>query len=203
MSYAALIGYMLFLVLAFGARTVAQVRRTGDSGFRGVSGRPGSIEWLAGRLLVVALCVGVLAPVLSLLGWVEPVAALDTDLLHLVGVVVFLVGLALTLAAQVQMGVSWRIGVDEDEKTELVEVGLFALVRNPIFSAMMVVSVGLVLMVPSPVAFIGFAALIVALQLQVRVVEEPYLLRVQGQPYASYASRVGRFIPGIGRIGAG
>jgi protein-S-isoprenylcysteine O-methyltransferase Ste14 len=203
MSYAALIGYLLFLVLAFGARTVSQVRRTGDSGFRGVSGRPGSIEWLAGRLLVVALCVGVLAPVLSLLGWVEPVAALDTDLLHVLGGVVFFVGLALTLAAQVQMGVSWRIGVDEDEKTELVEAGLFALVRNPIFSAMMVVSVGLVLMVPSPVAFIGLAALIVALQLQVRVVEEPYLLRVQGPPYASYASRVGRFIPGIGRIGAG
>jgi protein-S-isoprenylcysteine O-methyltransferase Ste14 len=46
-------------------------------------------------------------------------------------------------------------------------------------------------------------ALVVALELQVRVVEEPYLLRTQDEPYAAYASRVGRFVPGVGRIEEG
>lgn len=43
-------------------------------------------------------------------------------------------------------------------------------------------------------------AVFVALELQVRVVEEPYLLRTQGPEYASYALRVGRFLPGAGRL---
>lgn len=55
-------------------------------------------------------------------------------------------------------------------------------------------------MVPSVVALVGLAALVVALELQVRVVEEPYLQRAQGSGYADYASRVGRFVPGVGRL---
>ncbi|MFM9139530.1 MAG: methyltransferase family protein [Solirubrobacterales bacterium] len=165
-----------------------------------MTGRPGSVEWLAGRLFVAALLVGVLAPVLALTGLVEPLCALDIGAVHAAGAAISLVGLALTLASQFQMGVSWRVGVDEDERTELVERGLFGLVRNPIFSAMVVVTCGLVMMVPSVVAFGGLAALVIALELQVRVVEEPYLLRTQGEAYASYAARVGRFVPGVGRI---
>jgi protein-S-isoprenylcysteine O-methyltransferase Ste14 len=32
------------------------------------------------------------------------------------------------------------------------------------------------------------------------LVEEPYLLRSHGGRYASYASRVGRFVPGFGKL---
>ncbi len=200
MPYVALAGYAIFLVLAFGLRTVIQFRRTGDSGFRGVSGRPGSAEWFAGRLFTVALVIGVLAPVLALTGTVEPIAALDETAVHITGIVVFLIGLGLTLASQFQMGESWRVGVEESERTDLVESGLFGLVRNPIFSAMLLVTIGLVTIVPSVVAFVGLVALLVALELQVRIVEEPYLLRTQGEPYAAYARRVGRFVPGIGGL---
>jgi protein-S-isoprenylcysteine O-methyltransferase Ste14 len=98
------------------------------------------------------------------------------------------------------MGESWRIGIDEGERTTLVTDGPFALVRNPIFAAMIPATLGLLLMVPNVVAAAGLVALTVALQLQTRVVEEPYLLRAHGDPYAQYAARVGRFIPGVGRI---
>jgi hypothetical protein len=50
MAVAALIVYAVWLVAAFGARTWLQVRRTDDSGFRGISGRPGSARWWAGVL---------------------------------------------------------------------------------------------------------------------------------------------------------
>lgn len=203
MPYVALAGYALFLLLAFGLRTFLQWRRTGDSGFRGVTGRPGSAEWFAGRLFTVALLIGVLAPLFALTGLVEPFSAIDTAGVHVAGIVLYLAGLGLTLASQFQMGSSWRVGVNEDEETALVTAGLFSLARNPIFTAMVVLTVGLVLMVPSVIAFAGLVALVVALELQVRVVEEPYLLRTQGEPYAVYASRVGRFVPGVGRIEEG
>ena len=73
------------------------------------------------------------------------------------------------------MGDSWRIGVDPGERTELVTAGPFAVVRNPIFAAMIPTALGLALLVPSVIAIAGFAALVGALELQVRVVEEPYL----------------------------
>ena len=47
------------------------------------------------------------------------------------------VGIAATVYAQVDMGDSWRIGVDPDETTTLVRTGVFGWVRNPIFTAML------------------------------------------------------------------
>jgi protein-S-isoprenylcysteine O-methyltransferase Ste14 len=200
MATVALIAYALYLALAFGLRTVLQLRTTGSSGFSGISGRPGSAEWTGGVLFVVALVLGMAAPLLALVGVAAPIDELDSPAGHAAGIVLFAVGLAGTLVAQVAMGSAWRIGVDASERTELVTDGPFAWVRNPIFSAMLPTSLGLVLMVPSAVALVGLLALIVALQLQVRVVEEPYLLRAHGEAYRAYAARVGRFVPGVGRL---
>jgi protein-S-isoprenylcysteine O-methyltransferase Ste14 len=59
-------------------------------------------------------------------------------------------------------------------------------------------SAGLVLMVPNVVAFAGLAALVLALEIQVRLVEEPYLRKTHGETYLSYGARTGRFAPGMG-----
>jgi protein-S-isoprenylcysteine O-methyltransferase Ste14 len=192
--------YVVYLGLAFGLRTIIQVRRTGSTGFHGVGGRPASAEWLAGTGFVVALALGFAAPILAIAGAVDPIAALDSDLTRVAGAVIALAGIAGTLYAQIAMGTSWRIGVDHSERTTLVTSGPFAHVRNPIFSAMLPTALGLTLLVPSWVALAGLAGLVVALELQVRVVEEPYLLESHGRAYAHYAARVGRFIPGLGRL---
>jgi protein-S-isoprenylcysteine O-methyltransferase Ste14 len=42
--------------------------------------------------------------------------------------------------------------------------------------------------------------LLAALEIQVRGVEEPYLLRTHGEAYRRYAAATGRFLPGIGRL---
>jgi hypothetical protein len=104
-----------------------------------------------------------------------------------------------TLGAQMSMGDSWRIGADKNERTGLVTGGAFGLAPNPIFSAMLLTAVGLASMVPNVLASVGSAALVVALELQVRGVEEPYLHTVHGETYAASRLRVGRFIPRVGR----
>ena len=43
----------------------------------------------------------------------------------------------------------WRIGVDRRERTDLVTTGVFAHVRNPIVTAMVVAQLGIVLLVPT------------------------------------------------------
>ena len=200
MAWVALGCFALYFGLAFGLRTFVQLRRTGSSGFRGLSGRSGPAEWTGGVLFVVALFAGLAAPVLDLAGVLDRVAALDHDAVRAAAIAVFALGLAATLAAQFAMGDSWRIGVDPGERTELVTDGPFAAVRNPIFSGMLPASLGLALLVPNVVALLGLLALLTALEIQVRLVEEPYLLRAHGQRYADYSARVGRFVPGIGRL---
>ena len=201
MAALALVLYAVYLLVGFVARTVIQLRRTGDTGFRGLSGRPGSVSWWAGVLFVVALLVGVAAPVAGLLG-LGAVGWLDHPAVGRVGVVVAGAGIASTLAAQLRMGAEWRIGVDETEQTGLVTDGLFAVVRNPVFTAMGLTGLGLVMVVPNLVGLLGLVALVVALELQVRVVEEPYLRRRHGARYAAYEATVGRFLPGLGTRGA-
>ncbi len=200
MATLALALYAIYLALAFGLRVLIQLRRTGSTGFHGLGGRPGSAEWVAGVGFTVALLVGAAAPLLALLDLVEPFAALDVAAVHVAGLVLAIAGIAATFYAQVAMGASWRIGVDPGERTQLVTGGPFALVRNPIFAAMLPTALGLALLVPSWVAFAGLVGLMLALELQVRVVEEPYLLSVHREEYAAYSARVGRFLPGVGRI---
>ncbi|MGC4788720.1 methyltransferase family protein [Micromonospora sp. DT178] len=199
MAWLALPLYLLGLLLAFGWRTLAQWRRTGDTGLRLDAGPPGTLRWWAKLLFVAALVLGAAGPAAALAG-LSPVPGLDNRPLHVVGLVVTVAGIGATLAAQIAMGTSWRIGVDPGERTSLVTGGAFGLARNPIFTAMAATALGLALMVPNTVALAAWLALVLALQLQVRAVEEPYLIATHGDAYRRYAARVGRFLPGLGRI---
>lgn len=197
----ALVGLALFTVyvsLAFGLRTWLQYKRTGDSGFRGISGRIGSLEWYGGVLFVIAMVAGLGGPIAGLLG-LKPIAALSAPWIQTTGVAVTSAAILATFAAQVSMGASWRVGVDSEETTDLVTEGAFALVRNPIFTAMGATALGLALVVPNVVSLVGLSALCLALEIQVRAVEEPYLRRLHGSRWDAYAARAGRFVPLLGR----
>ena len=199
MPVLALVLFAIFVVLGFGWRSWQQHRRTGSTGFRGISGRPLSVEWFAGVGFVVAMAAAVFAPILQLAGVLAPLTPLDRPWLNIAGIVLAVLGIAATLYAQVDMGDSWRIGVDDSETTTLVRGGVFGWVRNPIFAAMIVFAVGLALVTPNLLAVIGLALLILTIELQVRVVEEPYLLATHGDAYRDYLAAVGRFVPKVGR----
>lgn len=189
MTAAALALTAVWFATAFVLRIGIQLRRTGDSGVRLHNG---SMMALLAKVLftTATLAVG-LAP-----------AFVATDgapfAIEVLGVVLACGGILATFGAQLAMGRSWRIGVDPDERTDLVTDGLFAIVRNPIFSTMLVTAIGLVLMVPTVVGVVSLALLFVAIELQVRVVEEPYLRGVHGRAFDAYVARVGRFVPGLG-----
>lgn len=200
MSAAAAGSYVGGLVLIFGVRTWLHVRRTGDTGFRGISGTPGSLRWWAGVLFVLALFLGVAASVLTTAGAAATPDGPVATVVAATGLCVAVLGFAGVLAAQSGMGTSWRIGVDEKERTGLVTEGLFSAVRNPIFTAMIAAQAGIALMVPAPLSAAALVCLVIAAELQVRLIEEPHLLNVHGPAYQEYASTTGRFLPGIGRL---
>jgi protein-S-isoprenylcysteine O-methyltransferase Ste14 len=108
------------------------------------------------------------------------------------GLTVMLIGSAVILAAQVQMGASWRIGLDQ-ERTGLVTAGLFAWSRNPTFLGMVTVLLGAFLAAPTAVTAIVLAAAWVTFSVQIRL-EEEHLLRMHGPTYARYRAAVPRWI---------
>ena len=196
MAPLALALYLVYLALAFGLRGWLQWRRTGDAGFRFGGFAAAPAERAGGILFVVALALGLAAPVLELLGALEAVEGLRAPAL---GLLLSLAGIAGTLHAQLEMGASWRVGVDPSERTALRTDGPFRFVRNPIFSWMILTVAGLTVLVPNVASLVGWVALVVGIELQVRLVEEPHLLRMHGEAYARWASRTGRFVSGVGR----
>jgi protein-S-isoprenylcysteine O-methyltransferase Ste14 len=187
----------VFFGLAFGWRSWVQWRRTGSTGFIRPRRGAGAAELAGSGGFVVALVLLVAAPVADLAG-LPRVALLDTTWAVIAGVIVGVCGIGLTLVSQLAMGESWRIGVDASDRTELVTGGVFGSVRNPIFTAMVVATVGLVFLVPNLVSVAALVVLVAALEVQVRLVEEPYLRVVHGDVYDSYAATVGRFVPHVG-----
>lgn len=193
---------LLWFVLLFVFRSLWQWRQTGSTGIKTIHGRPGSLPWWTGVVAALGLLSAPLAPVAALRGWPGGAMLLELPLLHSLGAALTLVGTLGALAGQLAMGESWRVGVDPAEETQLVTHGLFRWTRNPIFSFIIVSAAGFLLLVPNTIAAAALGAVLLGIELQVRVVEEPYLLRTHGDRYRRYAERVGRFFPGIGRMQA-
>ncbi len=196
----AALGIFLFAFwsLAVVRPTLRQRRRTGASGFVAFRAGKGAQRWAVGGMGVFLF---------SFMGWCGAFIALGSGPLGLwpqpawtavSGWVLCLGGLALVLAAQAQMGRSWRIGIDP-ARTELVTHGLFALSRNPIFGGIGLAVAGVALLTPSPVSAGGAVACALLLSWQARL-EERHLLASHGAGYRRYATRVGRFMPGLGRL---
>jgi protein-S-isoprenylcysteine O-methyltransferase Ste14 len=182
-----------FAVLAIGLRSWVHYRQTGDSPFRGGSGIGGGTAMFGlGALLL-------LGPVLDVTGALPRLV--HGPWLTAVGVVVAGLGIVATVWAQFAMGASWRIGVDEKERTALVTAGPFRWVRNPIYTSMLLFSLGIALVVVNVAALLSFAIVVAMLEYHVRGVEEPYLEDTHGAEYRRYAAQAGRFLPRVGRLG--
>ncbi|MCP3991147.1 MAG: isoprenylcysteine carboxylmethyltransferase family protein [Actinomycetia bacterium] len=198
MGVVVLVLYVVWFLVVVALRVLVQKRRTGDTGLRleGGQERPGSIERVAGRLFVFGLFFGLATPLADLHG-LEPIVS--GRALQLAGAVLVIAGVAATSLAQFHMGSEWRIGVSRHEHTDLIVTGPFASVRNPIYTAIIVTAIGFVLMIPNWIGLVAVGLLVVTIELQVRFVEEPHLSTLHGPSFDEYRSRVGRFVPWVGR----
>ena len=179
-------------------RGAIQYRRTGASPLR-FRDRPGSPQWWSRLLSAIGVLFAIAAPLAELAG-LAPFAILDQPVVRFGGVVLVVLGIVVTIGSQLAMGNSWRGDVDPDIRSPLVISGPFAVVRNPIFSGAALSATGLALVVPNVLSLAMLVLFIGGLEIQVRLVEEPYLLRVHGDAYRRYAARTGRFVPGVGRL---
>lgn len=88
---------------------------------------------------------------------------------------------------------SWRAGIPETDRTELVTGGIYAWSRNPAFLGFDLQYLGVFLMFCNPLTglFTVFAAVMLHLQI---LQEERYMAATFGEPYLQYKRRVFRYL---------
>jgi len=113
----------------------------------------------------------------------------------LVGLVLFVVGFVIVALARVQLAGAWTALPRPVAGGQLAEQGIYSIVRNPIYDAVILFGVGGSLITGSVVGFVLCVVLAVFFDLKVR--REEAWLRERYAGYDAYFHRVKRFIPGI------
>ncbi len=93
-----------------------------------------------------------------------------------------------------RMGKDWRMAVAVGEKTNLITDGPFRRIRHPIYAFSILLMICTVVVVPILPILVVAAAHIALMNVKARN-EERHLLQTQGEDYARYVQRTGRFFP--------
>lgn len=121
-----------------------------------------------------------------------PIWYLESSNLQIIGWCLLCFSLIWVIFAQLQMKDSWRIGIDYNNKTDLITHGLFSISRNPIFLGIMVTDLGFFLVIPNAITLLILVWSISTIHNQVRL-EESFLKKMHGKKYLDYQDEVGRW----------
>ena len=145
------------------------------------------------KVLIVLLFVAVLTYSMSekMYSYLVPISYLQTQILTITGLALIHIALVWISIAQFQMSNSWRIGIDEENKTKLVTDGVFLISRNPIFLGMIISVLGLFLIVPNALTFFLTITTYIIIQIQIRL-EEEFLQKQHAQDYVNYKLKTKR-----------
>jgi protein-S-isoprenylcysteine O-methyltransferase Ste14 len=107
------------------------------------------------------------------------------------------VGLWLFARSHADLGTNWSITLEVREKHQLVTQGIYRSLRHPMYSALLLYSLGQALVVPNWIAGPSYAvamSLLFAFRLGP---EERMMLEEFGKDYEAYRVRTKRLVPGI------
>jgi protein-S-isoprenylcysteine O-methyltransferase Ste14 len=117
----------------------------------------------------------------------------SSNLLTIIGSVLITLGLIMSTVASITLKKSWRIGIDENKKTELITNGIYKISRNPYFLSYDLVLIGMVFCLLSPFLILAVLITIVLFHLMI-LKEENYLEKQHQDNYRQYKKEVRRYI---------
>jgi protein-S-isoprenylcysteine O-methyltransferase Ste14 len=109
---------------------------------------------------------------------------------------VSLLGLAIALWARSTLGRNWSYQVTLKDGHELVTSGPYAAIRHPIYTAVLLLFLGIMLLIPSICAIVGLAFMIWSCWIKLRQ-EEALMLRQFPDSYPAYMAHTKRLVPGL------
>ncbi|MBX9643713.1 MAG: hypothetical protein K2W91_06390 [Novosphingobium sp.] len=173
---------MLAIFAATLVRGIAIRRATGDRPWAFASAK--GVQRIAGSSFALSAAALLIAAALAESG---------ATILTVPASITALVGAAIVIIAQDQMGRAWRIGVRTGDAPLFVSHGLFRFSRNPIFVGMMLVGLSAAMVSGAwwnrPALMVFIASCIV----QVRI-EEAHLEASFGQDYINFRASIPRWL---------
>jgi len=109
-------------------------------------------------------------------------------------VTILAAGLSATLLCWKRMGKSWRMGINPNEKTQLIVSGPYAYIRHPIYSIQSFMLLASMALLPSPLMLVACLLMLTFLQWEAHR-EEKYLVIHHGAGYLDYCRQTGGFLP--------
>jgi protein-S-isoprenylcysteine O-methyltransferase Ste14 len=160
---------------------------------------------------VVRSAMGPLELSLLLLAWVGfmiPIAWVATPLFDFaeyaprtwalaVGVLVYAIGFWLFWRSHADLGTNWSTTLQVREGHGLVTTGVYRTIRHPMYTALLLISIGQAFVIPN--AFVGPTYLVpMVLLVAFRLGPEERLMRETfATQYVEYAARTHRLVPGV------
>lgn len=114
-------------------------------------------------------------------------------IVNILGIVLGIVGDIVFALAVITMKDSWRAGIAQNDKTEMITCGIYQFSRNPAFLGFDLVYVGILFMYFNWGLLICTIFAMVMLHLQI-LQEETYLSKVFGETYLEYKNKVRRYL---------
>jgi protein-S-isoprenylcysteine O-methyltransferase Ste14 len=111
-----------------------------------------------------------------------------------VGLAITEVGLAFAILARIYIGRNWSPLIQVKQGHELIQRGPYAVVRHPIYSGLMLATLGTAIAYGELSGFMGFVMIVVAWGYKSRLEEEAMAEQFGGQ-YEKYRSHVKALIP--------
>lgn len=111
-----------------------------------------------------------------------------------VGACIAIMGLSVFIISVLTMQDSWRAGVSNTDKTELVTRGIYQISRNPAFLGFDLVYIGMIIMFFNWLLLLVSVFAMVMFHLQIVNVEEAFLMETFETEYLNYRKKVCRYI---------
>ena len=118
---------------------------------------------------------------------------LNNSLAIIVGLALLILNLVISGASLVNLKDSWRVGVLEDQKTELITTGIYRFTRNPYFVSYFLIFAAYTVILQNFILF-GLSLLGFLFIHKMIIKEEKYLYSKQGDTYLQYEKKVPRYM---------
>ena len=174
---------MVAVIAATLMRGIAVRRATGDRPWAFASAK--GVQRIAGSSFALSMAALLVAAALA--------PAEKATNATILAAIVALIGAAVVIVAQVQMGRAWRVGVREGDAPVFVSHGLFRFSRNPIFVGMMLVGLSAAIVSGTWWGWVALALFIASCAVQVRI-EEAHLDASFGQVYRDFRATIPRWL---------
>jgi len=112
--------------------------------------------------------------------------------LVIVGIGMAFIGVIIFVVAMWTMRDSWRAGIPANDETELVNVGIYKLSRNPAFLGFDLLYIGILIAFFNPLLLVGTSFAIIMIHMQI-LEEEKFLKSRFQDKYVDYQKKVGRY----------